>query len=876
MAPKRQKSPSRKTGVKGKESKQAKDERRSLGLRDVTFLHWKVNTRLCVDGTKPKSSFYQITSLFFFSQLFLNAPEDHPDDIYPIVLTTATQELFECCVDEDVTEQSPYKLLNKDDIIQDIKTRAAVSDFHPVKQFVLDYPEDEIMLVFDVDFTYGQSFYLVLTPEAMARIYNVLQPPQPEIIELVDDVIKTPEPKPWISLGSELEVDQESVKETREKLCYKFDLKRRPGLPVCFFDRNSTEAECRSVACPSYQDSRFSIKQMQRDCGMQAVPRLQSSTAVFHALQQAHIMNVFTDDFKALGIGAEASDQLVMVSEGLKLQWTFTDEKRAMGKKISSVSWHPTIHGLIAVTYIKKQEEQLDKSTVYINSPAFIVFYGFPDQSNPRLLLECPDDIFAFEFCPSNPNVIVGGCRNGKVVLWDISFHIPHLQGTRPNSKKASDADSDTDTFDLGNKKENKTPVMRYCAVSSIESSHKSPVTDVQWLPKTFEVTRTGVPVQNISNISVQVVTCSPDCTVMFWDLRVPKLQNQFLADRKQDVDQKTMMTPFSIPKTFKHLDRTWKPLLRVSLPKIGISGEYAPLKFSLEHYTCNSNTDNENDGAEVLPEYSQLRIPSAKTLKTPDNVNTKFYVGTEEGEIVYTDWKLEEDEFGRKFSAKPLLCFRTHAWFVNTMQRSPFFKDILLTTGGWNLAIWKEGVMGGPIFMGPSSKQEYSAACWSLSRPAVFFIGRNDGSIEVWNLLLNTSEPTHVHEHVTSTRITCIKPCITSSKQHYLAVADNLGVLRVFNVPKALRSPVKNEDLNMQIFFDREYDSLKDYLEWEELWAKPRKEAGESKEQVEPDKPVTFQVDSEEADLKEYSDYLKLEKSILEYMGLWPHAPKA
>lgn len=86
---------------------------------------------------KPKSSFYQITSLFFFSQLFLNAPEDHPDDIYPIVLTTATQELFECCVDEDVTEQSPYKLLNKDDIIQDIKTRAAVSDFHPVKQFVL-------------------------------------------------------------------------------------------------------------------------------------------------------------------------------------------------------------------------------------------------------------------------------------------------------------------------------------------------------------------------------------------------------------------------------------------------------------------------------------------------------------------------------------------------------------------------------------------------------------------------------------------------------------------------------------------------------------------------------------------------------------------
>lgn len=36
-----------------------------------------------------------------------------------------------------------------------------------------------------------------------------------------------------------------------------------------------------------------------------------------------------------------------------------------------------------------------------------------------------------------------------------------------------------------------------------------------------------------------------------------------------------------------------------------------------------------------------------------------------------------------------------------------------------------------------------------------------------------------------------------------------------------------------MHIFFDQENDRLKDYLEWEELWAKPRKEEGESKKQV-------------------------------------------
>lgn len=41
---------------------------------------------------------------------------------------------------------------------------------------------------------------------------------------------------------------------------------------------------------------------------------------------------------------------------------------------------------------------------------------------------------------------------------------------------------------DLNENKENKTPVVRFCAVSALESSHKGPITDVHWLPQTFEV----------------------------------------------------------------------------------------------------------------------------------------------------------------------------------------------------------------------------------------------------------------------------------------------------------------------------------------------------------------------------------------------------
>lgn len=52
-------------------------------------------------------------------------------------MATKTQEIFSCICDEHVTEEEPFKLLKKEAIITDMKMRAAISDFHPVKQIVL-------------------------------------------------------------------------------------------------------------------------------------------------------------------------------------------------------------------------------------------------------------------------------------------------------------------------------------------------------------------------------------------------------------------------------------------------------------------------------------------------------------------------------------------------------------------------------------------------------------------------------------------------------------------------------------------------------------------------------------------------------------------
>ena len=62
--------------------------------------------------------------------------ETLPEFVFPLFLTSKTQEIFGCKVDEDVTSDSTFKLIQKEVILQDYKDRAAISDFHPAKHIV--------------------------------------------------------------------------------------------------------------------------------------------------------------------------------------------------------------------------------------------------------------------------------------------------------------------------------------------------------------------------------------------------------------------------------------------------------------------------------------------------------------------------------------------------------------------------------------------------------------------------------------------------------------------------------------------------------------------------------------------------------------------
>ncbi|NXI97389.1 WDR63 protein, partial [Psophia crepitans] len=810
----------------------------------------------------------------------------HPE-IFPLVFTTKTQEIFNCRVDEDVTEENCFKLLKKEDIIQDLNTRAAVSDFHPVKKVVLEYPGEELLVVFDAKFQYGQNFYLVASEEAKE---NLLKPPETaekkeekeqenreETLEV--HPYTPPVHKPWVSLGSEKEVEEESVKDAVAKIKYMISrVRRKFGAPITFTDKNASHVKDSYVECTSYQDKTFSIKMLEKDVGVQTVPKEReastqtkwtypknAATQYFPrelskeekeeslsseklkdflssvclrmeiALQQNEIMNPFFDDWKALAEDESSSGGKPDVY--LKAYQSFTALRYLKDRTISCVCWHPTIYGIIVVSARQRlsYEEEVNLSDKSLLQQSVILFWSFFDPLHPQLILECPEDIYCFQFSPSDPNIIAGGCINGQVVLWDISQYEEKLQNANPvadavtttavNMVNASILKILSTTVCLGTE----PPQVRYCAVSDIQYCHKKPVTDIHWLPDCFEDNRMGATFENRAEIRVQLVTCSPDCSILFWDVPATKLPEQPSSEKvKKD---EIFYTPYNVPDTSKHVDLCWKPLIKINLHECSTNKEYGPVRISLRelHYHYKTSEKLQSLNALEVPAkdspYTETSTPSRKNLKALENISTSFFVGTEDGEIVYSDWIMETDSDSAKpVSQKHAQKYTIHTETINTLQRSPFFKDIMLSVGGRSFAIWKEGVTNGAILQSSCSAARNTAGRWSLTRPGVFFIGRDDGNIDIWDLLQKTHEPSHL-QNISKSMITFLSPWISSSKQNFLAVSDDLGALHILEICETLSHPSENEHATILDYFEREVKYLKhceqELQEYQEFQAK-------------------------------------------------------
>ncbi|TKC45828.1 hypothetical protein EI555_000939, partial [Monodon monoceros] len=790
----------------------------------------------------------------------------HPE-IYPLVLTNKTQEIFNCRIDEDVTDEQPYKLIRKEDIFSDFENRAAVSDFYPVKKIIQEYPGDELLLVYDKDFKYGLNFYLIGTEEGKENYLNPPEVPeeQEECKEHIPEdtyIYKPPISKPWVSLGSEKEIEEESVKKSTKEITYMISRKRSEfGAPVKFSDQNASSVKDAYIECTAYPDKNFTLKQLERDVGMQVVPKIKDtstqtrwtypknattqyyprefseeekealgqsktlteflnnvSISVEIALQQNEIMNTFINDWKSLaeeeGTFGDKTDT------HLKEYQSFTDLHNLTEKMITCVSWHPFIYGLIAVSVAVRLsfEERVHFSGKLLLQPSLILFWSFSDPIQPQ------------------------------IVMWDITAHADRIENIKAGGSRSKNVTLKP-MFLLEPETNTEAMYIRHCAVSSIENGHRKAITDIHWLPDTFEVSLDGF---------------------ILFSCWLKALTPQPPTEKKKE---ESIEVPFDVPSTFLHLNLSWKPLSKIRLSKGETTLDHCPTKLSLSEGSLLYKAQDKMlaqskamKAGEMNP-YQNLEAGLGNHLKPIDDFCTKFFVGTEEGEVIYTDWKMERDpETGRFMTKKPLSLYTVHDGGVHTVQRSPFYKDIILTVGGWNVAIWKEGIMTGPLLQSSCAPKRYTSGHWSLTRPGVFYIGREDGYIDIWDLLEKTHEPAQ-SQNICITMITYIKPWTFSAKQQFIAIADYYGTLHILEIPWTLSHPSTNEVSSISHYFEREVK----HLEYVEQRKKIREE--EKKEmEMEKKKVETYQKSKEQLEAKlkmDYESYLELEKNILINLGL-------
>ena len=153
---------------------------------------------------------------------------------------------------------------------------------------------------------------------------------------------------------------------------------------------------------------------------------------------------------------------------------------------MTAIDWHPVLKGVVAVSCAQRVSvyERIELAPKLLLSPSLVLIWSFSDPIRPCLLLQAPTDVYTFEFSKTEPNLIAGGCINGQVVIWDISDYQDSLVMEKGQIKKK--------TSMFGEESGPDTPIVMWKAVSAIEHGHKAPITQLQWLPPSYELNNLG------------------------------------------------------------------------------------------------------------------------------------------------------------------------------------------------------------------------------------------------------------------------------------------------------------------------------------------------------------------------------------------------
>jgi WD40 repeat protein len=428
---------------------------------------------------------------------------------------------------------------------------------------------------------------------------------------------------------------------------------------------------------------------------------------------------------------------------------------------------------IFAVALVRKDAFSDRVEHTLKGTPGMVAVWNMQSPIEPRLLLKAPEEILWVEFCPTSPSLIAGGCVNGQLIIWDIG----KLLMAALSQKITSNNDTGNALF---SESDRQVPVIQHVLSSSIEHSHGSAITQLMWVPQGLDLSKSGRPqaTEGGKHECVQLMTLAADTTMLLWDLRPDKMK-------------------FSLA-NLKALDLLWRPLFKI--------------------FVAQGSADTADNGGVrfVTRPVPKSGVSGAKASDAEeDPLQTMVFVGTERGNLLYMDWRAKELDNGKLGVQELERTMLVHAGPVTALRRSPFIADLVLSVGGMGITVWKEGLWAGPILTASTSGQvRATAAEWSPTRPGVFFVGKADGTVDVWDLM-DTTYAAALVVNVCSPVAVCqfeAQRCEVKVAHPYIAVGDDNGVVHVMEVPPGYATASANEADRLTTFVEAEVHRL-DYV---------------------------------------------------------------
>ncbi|KAI4497873.1 hypothetical protein M0802_006989 [Mischocyttarus mexicanus] len=181
-------------------------------------------------------------------------------------------------------------------------------------------------------------------------------------------------------------------------------------------------------------------------------------------------------------------------------------------------------------------------------------------------------------------------------------------------------------------------------------------------------------------------------------------------------------------------------------------------------------------------------------------SMSTKFMFGLQNGIVVSGSRKVKTN--AEKLSVR----FNAHNGPVLSVDRNVFNPKVFITVGEAATRIWAEDTREGSLITIRGQRYSPTKACWNKTRHSVFYIIKENGQLEVYDMLESVEKPI-VELHLSEVGLTAMA---AHENGYLLAVGDKNGNIYLTRSTDALGKFDRNERNILTMGLDRNSKHVK------------------------------------------------------------------